>query len=72
MNIECDVLVAGSGAAGLSAAVTAAHQGARVILVEKAPVFGGTSCFSAGLVWIPGSRQARAAGIQDDLSLIHI
>jgi succinate dehydrogenase/fumarate reductase flavoprotein subunit len=37
-----------------------------VILVEKAPVFGGTSCFSAGLVWIPGSRQARAAGIQDD------
>ena len=66
MNIECDVLVAGSGAAGLSAAVTAAHQGARVILVEKAPVFGGTSCFSAGLVWIPGSRQARAAGIQDD------
>ena len=66
MNIECDVLVAGSGAAGLAAAVTAAHQGARVILVEKAPVFGGTSCFSAGLVWIPGSRQARAAGIQDD------
>lgn len=66
MNIECDVLVAGSGAAGLSAAVTAAHQGARVILVEKAPVFGGTSCFSAGVVWIPGSRQARAAGIQDD------
>ncbi|MEI6029300.1 MAG: FAD-dependent oxidoreductase, partial [Betaproteobacteria bacterium] len=66
MNIECDVLVAGSGAAGLAAAVTAAHQNARVILVEKAPVFGGTSCFSAGLVWIPGSRQARAAGIQDD------
>jgi succinate dehydrogenase/fumarate reductase flavoprotein subunit len=66
MNIECDVVVAGSGVAGLAAAVTAAHQGARVILVEKAPVFGGTSCFSAGLVWIPGSRQARAAGIQDD------
>lgn len=66
MKIDCDVLVAGSGAAGLSAAVTAADQGARVILVEKAPVFGGTSCFSAGVVWIPGSRQARAAGIQDD------
>ena len=64
--VECDVLVAGSGAAGLAAAVTAAHEGARVIVVEKAPVFGGTSCFSAGLVWIPGSRQARAAGIQDD------
>jgi succinate dehydrogenase/fumarate reductase flavoprotein subunit len=66
MKFDCDVLVAGSGAAGLAAAVTAAHQGARVIVVEKAPVFGGTSCFSAGLVWIPGSRQARAAGIADD------
>jgi succinate dehydrogenase/fumarate reductase flavoprotein subunit len=66
MNLECDVLVAGSGAAGLAAAVTAAHRGARVIVVEKADVFGGTSCFSAGLVWIPGSRQARAAGIVDD------
>jgi hypothetical protein len=69
VKLECDVLVAGSGAAGLAGAVTAAHQGARVIVVEKAPVFGGTSCFSAGLVWIPGSRQARAAGIEDDPAL---
>ena len=66
MKMDCDVLVAGSGAAGLAAAVTAAHQGARVIVVEKAPVYGGTSCFSAGMVWIPGSRQARAANIADD------
>ncbi len=69
MKLECDVLVAGSGVAGLAAAVTAAHQGARVIVVEKEPVFGGTSCFSAGVVWIPGSRQARAAGIEDDPAL---
>ena len=69
MKLECDVLVAGSGAAGLAAAVTAAHQGLRVIVVEKAPVFGGTSCFSAGMVWIPGSRQARAAGIEDNPAL---
>ena len=69
MKLECDVLVAGSGAAGLAAAVTAAHQGLRVVVVEKAPVFGGTTCFSAGLVWIPGSRQARAAGIEDDPAL---
>ena len=69
MMLECDVLVAGSGAAGLAAAVTAAQKGLSVMVVEKAPVFGGTSCFSAGLVWIPGSRQARAAGIEDDPAL---
>jgi succinate dehydrogenase/fumarate reductase flavoprotein subunit len=69
VKLECDVLVAGSGAAGLAAAVTAAHQGLRVVVVEKAPVFGGTTCFSAGLVWIPGSRQARAAGIEDNPAL---
>ena len=69
MKLECDILVAGSGAAGLAAAVTAAHQGLKVVVVEKASVFGGTSCFSAGMVWIPGSRQARAAGIEDDPAL---
>jgi succinate dehydrogenase/fumarate reductase flavoprotein subunit len=62
----CDLLVAGSGAAGFSAAVTAAHHGLDVLMVEKAPVFGGSTCFSAGLVWIPDSRQARDAGIRDD------
>jgi succinate dehydrogenase/fumarate reductase flavoprotein subunit len=63
---ECDLLVAGSGAAGFSAAVTAAHHGLNVLMVEKAPVFGGSTCFSAGMVWIPDSRQAREAGVRDD------
>ncbi len=62
----CDVLVAGSGVAGFSAAVTAAAQGLDVVMVEKAPVFGGSTCSSAGIVWIPGSRQARAAGVKDN------
>jgi succinate dehydrogenase/fumarate reductase flavoprotein subunit len=66
LDIESDVLIAGSGAGGLAAAVTAAEAGLKVLVVEKEPVFGGTSCFSAGMVWIPDSRQARAAGIQDD------
>jgi succinate dehydrogenase/fumarate reductase flavoprotein subunit len=35
-------------------------------MVEKAEVFGGTTCFSAGVIWIPSSRQAREAGITDD------
>lgn len=65
MDLTCDVLVVGSGAAGFAAAVTAAADGLQVIMVEKAPVFGGSTCYSAGLVWIPDSRQARAAGLQD-------
>jgi succinate dehydrogenase/fumarate reductase flavoprotein subunit len=65
-DLECDVLVAGSGASGFAAALTAAIDGLDVIMVEKAEVFGGTTCFSAGVIWIPSSRQAREAGITDD------
>jgi len=65
-DLECDVLVAGSGAGGFAAAITAASAGLKVLMVEKEPLFGGTTCFSAGMVWIPGSRQAKAAGIADD------
>lgn len=62
----CDVLVVGSGAGGLSAAVAARALGADVTIVEKTDQFGGTTVSSAGVIWIPGSRQARAAGIADD------
>jgi succinate dehydrogenase/fumarate reductase flavoprotein subunit len=65
VDVTCDVLVVGSGAAGFAAAVTAAADGLNVVMVEKANVFGGSTCYSAGLVWIPDSRQSRAAGLQD-------
>lgn len=65
-DVECDVLIVGSGASGLATAVTAATLGLQVLVVEKESLFGGTSCYSAGVVWIPGSRQARAAGLRDD------
>jgi len=52
----CDVLVIGSGAGGLTTAVTCAHARLKVIAVEKAPVFGGTMAFSGGVLWIPGNR----------------
>jgi succinate dehydrogenase/fumarate reductase flavoprotein subunit len=64
-KIECDVLVAGSGAAGLTAAFTAAERGLDVIVVEKEPVFGGTTAYSAGVIWIPGNSLARQAGLKD-------
>ena len=62
---ECDVLVVGSGAGGLSAAVAAAHRGLSVLVVEKEPVFGGTTARSGGWLWVPGNGPARRAGVQD-------
>ncbi len=62
---NCDVLVIGSGAGGLSAAITARHAGLDVIVTEKAPVFGGTTAFSGGVLWIPGNPHAQARGIVD-------
>lgn len=64
---EVDVLVVGSGAGGLLAALVAAHGHADVLIVEKASEWGGTSATSGGGIWIPGSDQARAAGFEDDL-----
>lgn len=61
----CDLLVIGSGAAGLSAAVTAASQGLKVIVLEKEPVFGGTSAWSGGWMWIPHNPLALRAGIRE-------
>jgi succinate dehydrogenase/fumarate reductase flavoprotein subunit len=64
--LECDVLVLGSGAAGLAAAVTAATRGLRVLVAEKADVFGGTSAWSGGWMWIPGNPLATRAGITEE------
>src|SRR5262245_32433962 len=57
---EVDVLVLGSGAGGMTAALCAAAFGLDVLLVEKAAVLGGTTARSAGSVWIPNSRHAPA------------
>lgn len=62
---ECDVLVVGSGAGGLATAVAAAHRGLEVLVVEKEPVFGGTTARSGGWMWIPGNAPARRAGVED-------
>lgn len=63
----CDVLVIGSGAAGFATAIAARKAGLDVLLVEKAPVFGGTTATSVGYVWIPGNTLATRAGISDSL-----
>ncbi len=62
---DCDVLVVGTGAGGLSAAVTAAKLGLTVLLVEKAAHYGGTTARSGGWLWIPCSPVAVREGVQD-------
>lgn len=65
MSTEWDAIIVGSGAAGLTAAVTAARKGLTVLVVEKTNVFGGTTAISGGGIWIPGNRHQRAAGIPE-------
>ena len=67
--IDCDVLIVGSGAAGLSAAVTAAWHGQKVIVVEKDAVFGGATAWSGGWAWVPCNPLAKRAGIIEDVNL---
>ncbi|NNH73480.1 3-oxosteroid 1-dehydrogenase [Nocardia uniformis] len=61
-----DVVVVGSGAAGMTAALTAAHNGLRAVIIEKAAHYGGSTARSGGGVWIPGNKALKAAGRPDD------
>jgi succinate dehydrogenase/fumarate reductase flavoprotein subunit len=60
-----DVVVLGSGAAGLTAAIAAAEAGATVGLFEKSDKVGGTSAWSGGQIWIPNNPHGKAAGKVD-------
>lgn len=62
---EYDVVVVGTGASGMSAAVTAAHEGLKVLVVEKAAVYGGTTARSGGWLWIPGTKLATEQGLHE-------
>ena len=66
--MSCDLLVIGSGAGGLSAAVTAAHLGLKVIVAEKEAKYGGTTAWSGGWMWLPRNPMATEAGIVEDLA----
>ncbi len=63
---EYDVVVVGSGAAGMTAALAAAHHGLRAVLIEKAAHYGGSTARSGGGVWIPGNKALKASGRPDD------
>lgn len=65
-EMTADIVVVGSGAAALSAAVTARSKGSSVIVVEKGGRIGGTTSRSGGGYWIPGNSLQRAAGHRDN------
>ncbi|WEH18235.1 3-oxosteroid 1-dehydrogenase [Streptomyces sp. VNUA24] len=60
-----DVVVVGSGAAGMTAALTAAKQGLSCVVVEKAPTFGGSAARSGAGIWLPNNSVIKAAGVPD-------
>jgi 3-oxosteroid 1-dehydrogenase len=64
-TVETDVLIIGSGAGGLTAALVVAAAGQRALIVEKAQQWGGASATSGGMIWIPASAHALARGASD-------
>ncbi len=63
--IDHDVVILGTGASGLTAAIAAHETGARVAVFEKADTVGGTSAWSGGQLWIPNNPHQLAAGKKD-------
>jgi succinate dehydrogenase/fumarate reductase flavoprotein subunit len=65
--MQVDVVIVGSGGAGLSAAVVAAKRGCKVLVVEKTEYFGGATAMSGGGTWIPCNSLAAHQGLSDSM-----
>lgn len=67
---EYDLIVVGSGAAGLACAITAKKRGLSVVVLEKEPVFGGTTALSGGVLWIPLNHHGRKQNAADTVEAV--
>ena len=67
---ETDVLVVGSGFAGLAAAIEALDAGSEVVLIDKMPVYGGNSALNGGDMAAVGTPLQKAAGVEDSIELM--
>lgn len=62
---DYDVVVVGSGGAGMVAALAAAHKGLSTVVIEKAAHYGGSTARSGGGVWIPNNQILKRARVSD-------
>ena len=64
-DLETDLVVVGSGAAGMTSALTASTAGLETLVLEKADVFGGTTALSGGVIWVPTNSLMADADLAD-------
>lgn len=62
---DFDVVIIGAGIAGMTAAIVAASEGKRPVIIEKSDLVGGTAAYAIGAVWIPNSALAASLGFDD-------
>ncbi|KAK2733832.1 3-oxosteroid 1-dehydrogenase [Colletotrichum kahawae] len=67
-NSKVDVLIIGSGAGSLTAALRAKHHNLRVAVIEKQPTIGGASAISGGGLWIPNNPVSNVKDSKQDAS----
>ena len=65
-----DVVVVGSGAGAMLAAIRAHDKGQSVLVIEKSKYYGGTSAISGGGIWIPNNHQFKKKGGKDSVDLV--
>lgn len=64
-DLSTDFVVVGSGAGGMTAAITAHQLGMQTLVLEKSAVYGGTSALSGGVIWVPNNHHMPAANVPD-------